>query len=318
MSQTSVVGSPYWVDYLSTYCLEDHARVARFPSFRAAMSAPWRLFASKNIIVLGHGVPNSAPLLVWFSLFVIIWVFGPRRPHFFMYWIGSEVPRRGARWQEAIYHWFATRERVHLICGAPWFVEALAGRGLTAHPILFPYHISPARALADVWPDESHLVAGTYLTPSHWENSNGNWITALCREWPDVRWRIIGMTREEAWGGLDKLENVDLCGWVPNPQQTMSECHVFLRLSRSDAYAGTARDAQAMRRIVFFTKPVGDCIEVSATNPDDCFKQFGRIVGVFAGSDSRSIASLRSNGSRLPELADSTKELIGYIRDKNA
>lgn len=317
MSQVSLVGSPYWVDYLASRGIGSLA-IARFPSFRSALAAPWRLFTSRNVLVLGHGVPNSSPLSIWFCLFVLIWALGPHRPHIFMYWIGSEVPRPASRWPEAIYRWFSLRRRVHLICGAPWFVDALAERGLSAHPVLFPYDISKARAHAEIWPDPTGMIASTYLTGSHWENSNGDWIVALCRAWPQIRWRIIGMARDDAMNGLDRLDNVELCGWAPEPQRVMSHCHVFLRLTRTDAYAGTVRDAQAMRRIVFFTKPVPDCVNVSATDFEAFAGQFQEVVDAFAEGDTDRIAAMRSHGSALPDFVDSAEMLAGYIRDRNA
>lgn len=318
MSRVSIIGSPYWTDYIARSGLDAAFWVTPFPRFRSLLRAPWRLALSDDVIVLGHGVPDRMARFVWFFLFVLLWALGPRRPHLFLYWIGTEILRPAAPWQWRLYRWFAARRRVHVICGAPWFKDMLAERGLTAAPVLFPYDTAAAAALADTWPTDEKLIASTYLTPSHWENSRGDWIVALCEAWPDVRWKIIGLSPDTAPDALRRLENVELCGWVSDPQAVVSACHAFLRLTRHDAYAGTVRDAQVMQRIVIFTKPIGDCIQVSSGDPKEVKAVFSGIVADFALGDPERIAHLRSSGAKVPSLEEGTKALSKFMRKRHA
>lgn len=119
-------------------------------------------------------------------------------------------------------------------------------------------------------------------------------------------------------GGLDRMENVELLGWDSEPQRIMSTCHVFLRLTRDDAYAGTVRDAQAMRRIVLFTKPVGDCLQVSDSDFNDCKAAFFEIVTAFHQQNTARISELRSDGNSVPTIDRCTRELSDYVLGPHA
>ncbi len=312
MLRISIIGGSHWANCIAAHGLDRQFAATTFSCFREVLRAPWRLLSSETVLILGHGMPNSIKRLIWFMLFVLVWALGRR--HLFLYWIGSEVLRPAAPWQDALYLWFAKRRRVHLLCGAPWFVEHLAERGLEVNCIPFPYDTSQAQAYAESWPEETSLIASTYLTPSHWDNSNGDWIVELCRLRPEVQWHIIGMSRDNAMGGLDQLDNVELFGWDSEPQRRISNCHMFLRLTRNDAYAGTVRDAQAMRRIVLFTKPMDDCIQVSESNFEPCRKIFLDIADAFFQGDAKQITALRSKGTRIPSIAQGAQRLSEFIK----
>ena len=314
MSRVEIIGTPFWAHYLSDNVLDQTFEISVTSSFRQLPGSIFRIFGSDHIILLGHGIPNTLKRCVWFFFFLAVWCLGPKRPKFVIYWIGSEVARESSRWQGAIYRWFINMPRVTSICGAPWFAETLRHKGISTDVVLFPYDVDKAKGFASIWLPEDHMIVSTYLTASHWENSNGDWISEICRKYPDVHWRIFGMSPDTALGGLETLANVELCGWVSNPQDIVSTTHLFIRMVNTDAYAGTVRDAQSMQRIVMYSKPVSDCIEIDSRNFSGFEEAFINIKTLFDQADAAAIQEIRSTGCHVPDLSISRDIFSDILR----
>lgn len=318
MLSTSVIGTKYWALYIANNCLDQRFDSVAISNLVHTVVHFPRLVRAKRVIVLGQGFPDTIARKFWFLLVLILWAISRKR-HIYFYWIGSEVYRKLQNtYFTRLYLKLAESPRVHHMCGASWFMEPLKSLGIDATCCIFPYDTSQAEQRASEWPSVQELKVVTYLTLSHWENNNGHWIIDTAQKYPSTIWTVIGMSPDQAPGALKNLENVKLAGWVENAAEIMAGAHVFVRLTNFDAYAGTVRDAQKMRRIVFFTKPVGDVINIDPAKKSTFDTKFANVVAAFSLVELEKIEGLRSTGNCVPECETSVKELCDFLVNPHA
>lgn len=318
MLSTSVIGTKFWALYIANNCLDqrfDATATSRL--VHMVLHFP-RLVRTKRVIVLGQGFPDTIARKLWFLLILVLWAISRKR-HIFFYWIGSEVYRKPQNtYLTRLYLKLAKSSRVHHLCGANWFVQPLSSMGIDATCLLFPYDTFDAEKRAFDWPEIEQLRVLTYITPSHWENNNGRWIVDAAQKYPDTIWTVIGTSPDQAPETLRSLGNVKLTGWVDNPAEITAQAHLFVRLAQRDAYAGTVRDAQKMRRIVIYTKPVHDVILVDPAQQSTFDFEFSKVVAAFAAANFEKIEQLRSTGKHVPDWGISARKLCDFLVDTHA
>lgn len=317
MLSTSVIGTKYWALYIVNNCLDQRFDAVAISNLVHTVVHFPRLVRTKRVIVLGQGFPDTIARKLWFLLVLILWAISRKR-HIYFYWIGSEVYRKLQNtYFTRLYLKLAESPRVHHLCGANWFVQPLSSMRIDATCLLFPYDTLDAEVRAADWPAVKQLNVLTYLTPSHWENNNGQWIVDAAQKYPDTIWTVIGTSPDQAPETLRSLDNVKLTGWVDNPAENMAQAHLFVRLTQRDAYAGTVRDAQKMRRIVIYTKSVQDVILVDPTQQSTFDFEFSNVVDAFAAADFEKIEQLRSTGDYVPNRETLAKALCDFLVDSN-
>ena len=313
MLSTSVIGTQYWASHITKNCLDQRFKAEAISGLRHIVRHLPSLLKAKRIVILGHGFPDTVPRKIWFLMVWTLWAISKNRQIYF-YWIGSEVYRKPQNTRfKHLYLRLAQSPRVYHLCGARWFVEPLKSLGIDATCLLFPYDTFSAKRRAADWPTAPQLHVLTYLTRSHWKNNNGQWIADAARKYPSTTWTIIGMSQDQAPETLKALENVTLAGWVENPAEIMAQSHLFVRLTYHDAYAGTVRDAQKMRRIVIYTKPVGDVILVDAAQQSTFDVAFAKVAATYSAPDLEQIEGLRSSGEDVPDCKASAQALSNFL-----
>jgi hypothetical protein len=221
-----------------------------------------RIFSDRSatLLAVGYGTQLSPKRTLIWMLVVLWWLLHRRRESLVLYWIGTDVTRarEGSKMLRRILKWVGTKH----ICGAPWFVDTLRQSGISAQPVLFPYDTGPAQELAQSQPCSDKLRISTYLTRGGWSNMNGPRILDLAENTPWAKWQVVGMKASDIPDARQPPSNMDFLGWVSDPLSALAASHIFVRIVDHDAYSGMVRDAQAMGRIVLYSKPVKGTIDV--------------------------------------------------------
>lgn len=258
-----------------------------------------------KLLMVGYGTRFSPKrAAIWLIVFTW-WLSHRRKPSVFVYWIGTDVACSGIGSGSRLLVWLLARMHARHLCGAPWFVETLSACGINAQPVLFPYDTAAALDLAENVPDPKPFRILVYLTPGSWENMNGTTLLRLARQTPDLEWSVIGMQCSQIPGGQLSPSNMRFLGWVESPLTVLSASHAFIRIADHDAYSGMVRDAQAMGKIVLYSKPVDGVIDISGKSDievADILIRISRGEGV--------VASMEADDHSLPPFKDQVKNLI--------
>ncbi len=305
MKSLFLLGSPYWCRYLETQFRKEGVEAQYIPH-RSIL----RVFSNcdANLLLVGYGTRFSLKrVVIWLVIFTW-WLARRRRENIFVYWIGTDAACPGTGSGGRLLVWLLNRVHARHLCGAPWFVEALLAHGIRAQPVLFPYDTSSALALAEYRPDPIPFRVLVYLTRGSWENMNGAKLLELARQTPELEWSVIGMLCSQVPEEQHIPPNMRFLGWVEDPLAVMSLSHVFIRLVDHDAYSGMVRDAQAMGKIVLYSKPLDGVIDISGKPIPEMADILVRISK--GERDGQIDASIKAAENPLPLFSDQVKNLI--------
>lgn len=216
------------------------------------------------------------------------------------YWIGTDVwdsiqaDDQVPSWARRAPHW----------AGAPWFVDELAPLGVQAEPVWFP---TEHRTGADGPPSlpKGPLRVSAYVPGFASDLYGWDFIAATAEALPHVEFAVFGDGSQELVTQSGSVpDNVCRLGEVSSGAAIIETCHVHLRPTAHDAFAGTVREALGAGRYVGFTHPFTGVFEVDRDHPESTIEWLD------------DLAAVNENGGLAPNVLGSRalEELFGDDR----
>lgn len=205
-------------------------------------------------------------------VFDMIWLLAVSRQSRRTLWIGTDVVQTC---QDGPLRGWRSRLRDRLIgraaCGAPWFVEELAGVGVTAEYVRFPHRTRIPDFVE--WPTE--FAVSTYVPAMKPAFYGAQVLPAIADATPDVLYLVYGD------GEVPERPNIRALGHVPHLAERLADSVVHLRLTEHDAIAGTVRESLALGRYVLFGYELPGIVPVDVRGVDEIATHIRRLASSF-------------------------------------